>query len=723
MGDRKESKKSKKSHSDHKSHKKHKKHRSRHDKNDSPSSEPEIDYNDPSLWSVEKTIEGVAPVSNVAPSAATAVAPTAVDAAPVPVQDDVDNGPVRDTWMTDAGMDFTSFGTVKQKAPKEEKPNPDVLQVSSREINPHFKAGLSIDQYPEQPKSTYKIGDAGSKWRMTKLKRTMEQAEDEGRSLQEVALEKYGSMEKFEEAMHERRELDRRQSGRGRGDDQRDRRGRHDNRPQMMFSDSASSSRGSFKRPQEKSNQSSDVDEFGRERRAKRSLSPSPDEKEVKAKLAKAISSTTAPVPARPVIISQHSNPNLFSEKPPLTTDELNKLNAKVMKAKLMGAHNVAELEKEYEEEKKRADEHGTKRDPSVSIVPTIDSQGKLHEFAISSSSKVPVSDGPRKRKEKFEGTHDSQTGERLKYGSNDDKLSLDDLVRQEKAGSRSATDMDMDLANRIAGDVTFEDDLEYMDEQAEKMATKKEKTEEAKIRHAINDHKRSQQALDSCRWCYQDGKPPQCAMISLGTKTYLSLPNVTDLTPGHCFIVPLQHSVSSLECDDDVWDEIRNFQKCLIRMFHEQGKGVVFMELVKNMKYQRHTVIECIPIPYGVVEDAPMYFQEAIMSAGDEWSQHKKVIDTGKKGFRRSMVKEMPYFHVWFNPNEGYGHVIEDEKEFPGWFGKEIVAGMMDLPPYLWRKPRFQNAKDNQERQRAFLKNWQKYDWTAALEGGHFEQ
>lgn len=127
MGDRKESKKSKKSHSDHKSHKKHKKHRSRHDKNDSPSSEPEIDYNDPSLWSVEKTFEGVAPVTVAAPSAATAVAPTAVDSAPVPVQADVETGPMRDTWMTDEGMDFTSFGAVKQKAPKEEKPNPDVV--------------------------------------------------------------------------------------------------------------------------------------------------------------------------------------------------------------------------------------------------------------------------------------------------------------------------------------------------------------------------------------------------------------------------------------------------------------------------------------------------------------------------------------------------------------------------------------------------------------------
>lgn len=66
------------------------------------------------------------------------------------------------------------------------------MKVSSREINTHFKAGLHIDQYPEQAKPTYKFGDAGSKWRMTKLRRTMEQAEDEGRPLEEVALEKYG---------------------------------------------------------------------------------------------------------------------------------------------------------------------------------------------------------------------------------------------------------------------------------------------------------------------------------------------------------------------------------------------------------------------------------------------------------------------------------------------------------------------------------------------------
>lgn len=46
--------------------------------------------------------------------------------------------------------------------------------------------------------------------------------------------------------------------------------------------------------------------------------------------------------------------------------------------------------------------------------------------------------------------------------------------------------------------------------------------------------------------------------MISLGTQTYLALPNVQELVPGHCQIVPLQHLTSTLECDNDAWDEIR---------------------------------------------------------------------------------------------------------------------------------------------------------------------
>lgn len=130
--DKKESKRSKKSRSEHKSHKKHKKHhRSKNDEGDASNSEPEIDYNDPSLWTAEKTIEGIAPVTYNPLSVATAIAPTAVETAPVAVEPSATNPETaRDSWMTDASLDFSSFGSVKQKQPKEDKPNPDQVCVS-----------------------------------------------------------------------------------------------------------------------------------------------------------------------------------------------------------------------------------------------------------------------------------------------------------------------------------------------------------------------------------------------------------------------------------------------------------------------------------------------------------------------------------------------------------------------------------------------------------------
>ena len=71
-------------------------------------------------------------------------------------------------------------------------------------------------------------------------------------------------------------------------------------------------------------------------------------------------------------------------------------------------------------------------------------------------------------------------------------------------------------------------------------------------------DFQKSKQALDNCIYCFKDSSNPQAAMVSLGYRAYLALPNVVEMTRGHCLIVPVQHVTSTLECDDDVWDEIR---------------------------------------------------------------------------------------------------------------------------------------------------------------------
>jgi hypothetical protein len=46
--------------------------------------------------------------------------------------------------------------------------------------------------------------------------------------------------------------------------------------------------------------------------------------------------------------------------------------------------------------------------------------------------------------------------------------------------------------------------------------------------------------------------------MVALGSRVYLSCTTHERLVDNHCFIVPIQHHLTMLEGDDDVWDEVR---------------------------------------------------------------------------------------------------------------------------------------------------------------------
>lgn len=44
--------------------------------------------------------------------------------------------------------------------------------------------------------------------------------------------------------------------------------------------------------------------------------------------------------------------------------------------------------------------------------------------------------------------------------------------------------------------------------------------------------------------------------------------------------------------------------------MFAEQDMGVVFYETVLSLKWQKHTVIECVPLPWDKFDLIPGYFK-----------------------------------------------------------------------------------------------------------------
>ncbi|KAH7926464.1 hypothetical protein BV22DRAFT_1008965 [Leucogyrophana mollusca] len=642
------------------------------------------------------------------------------------------------------GVDFfSSLGTERKRNPGPDKSDTEkaLLQpkVSSRELNPDIKEGRQVDfDTPPPPPKAVTPGGPGSNWRMMRLRRVYETAEEEGRSIEHVALERFGTMQAFEEAKEERRILDerdgRRSAQRSGGDFGK---GREFDRGRYMSTDfgasGASSRSSSFRRP----------GDSGPSTPSPASMSGPPpahkrfDALRLPSQAASPLAQSHTPIPSvmTPPVASA-------SSRRALSPSSLNKLQAKVLRAKLMNTPDAEKLEQEYEEEARKA--HGSLEGgvrTKVEVLPSLDAHGRLYDVGHGKDDgeRLP---GNRKKKEKFE-THDPKTGEIVRYNADDDTLTLGELVRQERfgAGMADQKNLDAQFAKAILGDGKFESNLDYMDDNAEKLGRQKMRSDAMKRQFAINDYKRTQKAMATCQFCYgEDDSPPKAPVIAMGTRAYLSCTLSEELVDGHCLIVPIQHHLTTLEADDDVWDEMRNFMKSVMRMFAEEDKGVVFYETVITLKWQKHTVIECVPLPWEHFDDIPQYFKESILASEAEWSQHKKLIDFSARpgGFRRAMVPNLPYFMVQFDHKgeKGYGHVIEgtgdsaaagdedgalDEGEkgggdFPRYFAGEIIGNVLDIQARRWLRPRKIDFRLHKDRVAKFKQKYDKFDWTGMI-------
>lgn len=76
-----------------------------------------------------------------------------------------------------------------------------------------------------------------------------------------------------------------------------------------------------------------------------------------------------------------------------------------------------------------------------------------------------------------------------LRLNADDDALSLSEMVRQERfsGGAQDQKDMDHEIASHIAGDTKYQNNLDYVDENADRLARKKVKSEILKKSFAVN--------------------------------------------------------------------------------------------------------------------------------------------------------------------------------------------------------------------------------------------
>lgn len=128
----------------------------------------------------------------------------------------------RDSWME--APSALDIDYVHRPDPKrsEESPKPKMLaadyelKIHDKELNDHLrdlkegKALEDIEEEPAQHEVDYTFGDSGSQWRMTKLKGVYREAEDSGRAVEDVAVERFGDLRSFDDAREEETEIDRR---------------------------------------------------------------------------------------------------------------------------------------------------------------------------------------------------------------------------------------------------------------------------------------------------------------------------------------------------------------------------------------------------------------------------------------------------------------------------------------------------------------------------------
>ncbi|PVV04566.1 hypothetical protein BB560_000933 [Smittium megazygosporum] len=421
--------------------------------------------------------------------------------------------------------------------------------------------------------------------------------------------------------------------------------------------------------------------------------------------------------------------------------DDLNRLKAKALKSQLLLSSD-SESDPNYTETTAQKSEKYSS--PTKSLKEDTTTRTNNEKSPSQETKPTLSSDSKEKPKDNYPNISNKNMALSEKFGAEDEQLNAEFLkkVMKYKEGFDTSTLENLD---------DLYDNAEYL------ASSSISKSKVDPKQGLLESYQKSEQASTKCIFCFNEIKDshdehsikssgvmaPKVPVLAIGYYTYLSLPLTEPLTDGQCSINTIEHSPSgsSLVLDQDVWDEIRNFQKSLMMMFHEKGYGTIFMETnipsyskTGSTSFNRHISIDCIPIPYkdSLFQSAPIYFKQAILSSDEEWSTHKKLYDTRiqkhesnglfkRGGFKNSMSPKVPYFHVWFDLDGGYGHVIENSRFFPPYFGFEVVSGILNLPPSLFLKPK--KVLFNQSQKSKAIKdfvtefNWDKFDWTSGIE------
>ncbi|XP_074565290.1 uncharacterized protein LOC141821821 isoform X1 [Curcuma longa] len=590
-----------------------------------------------------------------------------------------------------------------EKEENEEHEAVEVQRTHPRELNPYLKDNGSgypddsmISDISGKPSSSA-VGDGGASWRLKALKRAKEQAAREGRKLDKVVEERWGSLGQLtasvaaSRAAHSHAHLHA----------IRDRKKGPSEFPEPVPSDRTKRSiqqmHGEYNdislRHSEMRKPKHDNLSWKKSRNSNMSA-------EDKSLISAAISD-----------LNKFANDGSFMEK----ISQLQNKSADVStNAADPNPRANNQVEKRVQSSKGEAYEEKSLQ-PQTPVLSANQLAAKILQLRM--KGKHEEAEKLAKEMEAMVEKADADTkAVRLETHGSKDRHVMKQTSREHK---RREDDADLHLARTIMQNKQYSlgEDEEYGFDVAPSKKNNKKKKDVAEDR---NFSKRLLTQQERCQFCFENPSRPKHLVVSIANFTYLMLPQRQPIVEGHCCILPMQHEAATRSADRNVCDEIRNFKKCLVKMFASQDKDVLFLETVVGLtKQRRHCLLECIPIPYERAEEAPMYFRKALEEAEEEWGQHemKRVIPTSGN-LRQVIPENFAYFHVEFGLDKGFVHVIDKDSNFESGFGLNVVRGLLRLPEEdMYRRRRHESTDKQQQAVARFAQDWQRFDWTRELE------
>lgn len=367
-----------------------------------------------------------------------------------------------------------------------------------------------------------------------------------------------------------------------------------------------------------------------------------------------------------------------------LSKDELNKLGARMIKAEIMGDTALAAKLKQQLENARAASESNNSRSKQIVTLTETDSRGFTRPFT------APTEAGRSKKRRV--ATHENK--QRVRYFADDDKHSLQDMFENERFNT--VADQNATFARLMGREMSRKDGSLALDDPFEETAAtdNSAKDNSRKISQTIQNQIKKEKAFDECRWCIMGLNAQQDIIVTTRSKVHLCVPPFQSLTTNHCLIVPNFHVSCGTQVDEDVWDDIMEMRKILVKLFEKDDNDVIFFEHAINFHKHPHMLLHCVPVPKEIGDVAPIYFKKAMLECETEWSNNKKVVELAGRDVRKAVPKGLPYFAVDFGMQSGYAHVIEDYKLFPRNFAQEIIGGMLDLDHGIWRKQKHESTE-----------------------------